>query len=84
MCGFGVGGGRGTPGVDVSEEEEGVPELGWCEWLLGRSKLWFDAGGGGSVIGMCSGSSFLSSLTLTGGTSMDLDMGVVVLSDFLD
>lgn len=29
--GFGVGGGRGTPGVGVrdKEEEEGVPELGW-------------------------------------------------------
>lgn len=35
-------------------------------------------------MGMCSGSSFLSSLTLTGGTSRDLDIGVVVLSDFLD
>lgn len=75
---------RGTPGVGVSDkEEEGVPEPGWCGWLLGRSKLWLGAGGG-RVMGMCSGSSFRSSLTLTGGWSRGgLETGVVVRSDFL-
>lgn len=76
---------RGTPGVGVSdrEEEEGVPERGWCGWLLGRSKLWLGAGGG-RVMGICSGSSFRSSLTLTGGRSNGgLETGVVVRSDFL-
>lgn len=84
--GFGVGGGIGTPGVGVSdrEEEEGVPELGWCGWLLGRSKVWLGAIGGGSEMGICSGSSFRSSLTLTGGRSrVGLETGVVVRSDFL-
>lgn len=79
-----MGGWRGTPGVGVSdkEEEEGVPDLWWCGWLLGRSKLWLDTGGG-SVMGMCSGSSFRSSLTLTGGRSRGgLETGVV-RSDFL-
>lgn len=82
---LGVGGGSETPGVGVSdrEQDEGVPELGWCEWLLGRSKAWLGAGGG-RVMGMCSGSSFLSSLTLTGGGRWaDLETGVVVRSDFL-
>lgn len=76
---------RGTPAVGVreSEEEEGVPELGWCGWLPGRSKLWL-GGGGGRVMGMCSGSSFLSSLTLTGMRSRGaLETGVAVRSDFL-
>lgn len=76
----------GTPGVGVSdkEEEEGVPELGWFGWLLGRSKLWPSAGGGGRVMGICSGSSFRSTLTLTGGRSRGgLETGVVVRSDFL-
>lgn len=81
-----MGGGRETPGVGVrdKEDDEGVPELGWCGWLFGRSKLWFGAGGGGRVMGICSGSSFRSSLTLTGGRSWeDLETGVVVRSDFL-
>lgn len=70
-------------GVSDKEEEEGVPELWWCGWLLGRSKLWLGIGGG-SVMGMFSGSSFRSSLTLTGGRSSGaLEMGVVVRSDFL-
>lgn len=80
-----MGGGRETPGVGVSdkEQDEEVPELGWCGWLLGRSKACPGAGGG-RVIGMCSGSSFLSSFTLTGGKSRPvLDTGVVVRSDFL-
>lgn len=33
-------------GVRDKDEEEGVPELGWWGWLLGRSKLWLGAGGG--------------------------------------
>ena len=79
-----MGGGRGTPGVGVSDkEEEGVPELGWCGWLLGRSKLWLGAGGG-KVMGMGSCSSLRSSLTLTGWRSRGgLETGVVVRSDFL-
>lgn len=81
-----MGGGRGTPEVGVSdkEDEEGVPELGWCGWLLGRSKLWLVAGGG-RVMGIGSGSSFRSSLTFTGGISTGgLETGVVVRSDFFD
>lgn len=70
-------------GVSDKEEEEGVPDVGWCGWLLGRSKLWLGTGGG-RVMGMCSGSSFLSSLTLTGWRSSGgLETGVVVRSDFL-
>lgn len=76
----------GTPGVGVRDmdEEEGVPELGWWGRLLGRSKLWPWTGGGCRVMGMCSGSSLRSSLTLTGGSSREcLETGVVVLSGFL-
>lgn len=69
-----------TPGVGVSDMED-EEELGWWGRLLGRSK---PCEGCCRVMGMCSGSSFRSSLTFTGGRSMGgLETGVVVRSGFL-